>query len=858
MVALPQFTRAATMRSPSSKPTFRRSRMAPLLAVLSGTLGCGACNQLTSTSVGTIGANGGTLHSDDCGFTLVIPPGALSQDVPFVLQTVASPDLPQITGRVRISEDCGVVPVVPLAKPAKVTLTYDPKKIPATVSEQDADMRVATSNHKQVRLQDLQVDTAAHQVTATTTATGDFFDTAPQGPQPAGIELTPAAPVALEPGATQQYSAVVRDDTGQPDPVPVAWSVDVARVASIDDGGLLTAIEPGIATVTATAGEATAAVQVYVISTQPSPPGFDWENPRPQGNDIHGLSFVEGQLLIAADNGTVLAQLPDGGFDRLLSSRGLDLAGAAEGGGRAGAAGTLDIVQQGVELIAGVLVPLEPGQAPQSVAATDLSARAVYGDDAGIIAVGAGNDAFLLRNGDPADAGWVALETPVSEALLTVDADPTGGRRVVGARGQVYRQDDLDWFPIWDQPLGTLFSFAVVDGHDAYGIDAANALRHFVEGQGWQPDSTPPGVTLDHVSLLGRLNESLALAGADTALAPHLWLREGATWSEVPGVAPRDELFAAAADGEAAYVGGSNGALYAVGDGGLSPLRKGLVEDVSALAVADDGSAYAVTSNGCADSVCAEPSGHLLVRGADGSWQSAYEAAGSLYAVAARSAGDVFFGGDFGFAWHFDGTTATPLTTSATGAIRAMRVCGGDVWMASDDGTVAKFDGASTFVTKGSLGTAAWALDCSSASDVWVAGDYAVEHYDGSTWSSPNREVNDQPWRAIAATSDEVWVTGETGYLLHGDRVANHWEAVQNPAGLQLHGGYGLWQSGPGDLYLVGSQQRPREAVLLRYNGATWTALDPGTDHELFAVAGNAPGQFFIGGRGGAVLKAEP
>ncbi|MBS2030609.1 MAG: Ig-like domain-containing protein [Deltaproteobacteria bacterium] len=831
-----------------------------LALALAQVLGCGACHQVTSTSVNTIGKDGGKLHSDDCGFTLTIPAGALPQDVPFVLQTVASPNLPSITGRVRVSKDCGVQPIVPFAKPATVTLDYDPTQVPKQVSEGDVDVRVAPSSAKEVRLQNLSVDTNAHVATATTTATGDFFATAPQGPQPAEIDLTPASAVALKPGQTQQFTAVVKDDTGEPDPTPVTWAVDLQRVATIDSNGLLTAVAPGVAVVTAAAGTVTASVQVYVISQVPSPSQFDWENPRPQGNDIHGLGFIDGQLLVAANNGTVVAQLGDGGFARLSSGRSLALAGAASGGGRLGAAGTLDVVQQSVELIQGVLVSLEGDAAEvQEVDPSSLSARAVYGDDAGVIAVGSGNDCYLLRNGDLPDAGWVGVETPVSEALIAVDADPVGGRRVVGARGQVYRLNETDWFPIWDTPLETLLAQATMVGHDAYAVDGANGLHHFVEGQGWQPDDTPPGVALDNVGLLGRLGTTVALAGQDTTLLPHLWLRDGATWTEAPGIDIHDQLYAAASDGTTSWVAGTNGALYTVDDGGVTSVRTGSVDDISAIAVGPDGSAFAVTSDGCGDALCTSQHPELLVRGSDGTWTVAANLPPSdpLRAVAVRSSGDVFLAGDNGVAWHFNGNSFDLLNTPTTLNIHALKVCGGDVWMVGDQGLIAKFDGASNFVAEGSVGANLWAIACPSDHDIWVAGDYALLNFDGQNWNQSASTVNMQPWRALYVSDEEIWVAGETDYLLHGDRVGNTWDAVQDPAGLRMHGGYGLWASGPGDLYLVGTQQRPRQGLLLRNDGAEWYALDPGTDHELYAIDGAGAGDFFIAGNGGAILHSH-
>lgn len=851
------------MRTPALPAGRSGSRpLAPLVAVLLGALGCGACHQVASTHLGTIGAAGGTLHSDDCGFTLEIPPGALPQDVPFVLQTDSNPTLPPTPGRTRVSKVCAVQPVIPLGKPSKVTLTFDGALLPKSVSPEDVDLRLAPSDKREVRLQGLAVDVAAHQVTATTTATGLFFATSPQGPQVAQILVDPPGPLALTVGQTQAFTATVTNDLGQPDPTPVQWSVDTARVARIDQRGLLTALAPGSAQVTATAGPQSQTVALFVVSSQKSPATFTWENPLPQGNDIHGLSFDGETLLVAADNGTVLAGFPDGGFTRVSTARGVSLAGAAAGGTRAGAAGSLDLVQQGVEVVQGVLLPLERSGVPQRVAASDLSPRAVFGDDAGVIAVGAGNDAFLLRAGDPTDAGWVALETPVSEALLAVDQDPTVGRRVLGARGQLYRQQAMSWFPIWDQPLPTLFQQGALLGHEAYGVDAAGDLQHFVEGAGWSADQTP-GVPLDHVELLARLGDALALSGADRQLLPRLWVRTGGAWTELSGLAPHDALYAASSRAglDGGLLGGKDGALFRVEGAALTPLRTGAAEDISALAVGPDGSAFAVTRGGCNDPACQAPVSHLLRRTAAGAWEqvTSFFSTVELDAVAVRSAGDVFFAGDQGRVFHFDGQSVTGLQLpGAPSAIHALAVCGSDVFLGGEQGLFARFDGAQSFVPVGSAVNASLrALACTGPSDVWAAADYAVLRFDGTTLSEVSTgDVNNQAWRAIAVSADEVWVAGETSYLLHGDRVSGGFSAVQDPAGLRLHGGYGLWQSGPGDLYLVGSQQRPRQALLLRYDGAQWFALDAATDHPLSSIAGSGPGDFFIAGSGGAILHA--
>jgi hypothetical protein len=846
------------------------------------------CNCKGSTpSFGTLDSKGGTLKNSDCGITLTVPAGALTSTTAFAI-TSAEGGVPDIDGRVRASPVCTVSPPTIFNKDATIVLAYDPSRIPKHVHEQDADLRIAPTPDQQIRLQGISVDTSHHTVSATTPGTGGFFVTVPQGPVPTTVNLTPSDAVALHPTQTQQYSATVLDQTGEPDTeVVLAWTTLDTTIAVVDQTGLVTAVAPGHTQVVATAtpsdvnvlqaftdaGSAEGAADIYVVSDVPSPSGWAWENPLPQGNDIHGLSLYEGHLIVAANNGTVLVQGLDGGFDQLLSVGGLDLAGAVVGAGRLGIAGSLDIVLQGIEHLNGVLVNLDEGNGTSSVPATanaqvvDLSQigpLAMYGDDAGVLAIGSGNDAYLLG---PGDGGWTALETPVSEALIVADADPVQGRRVVGARGQVYRQQDQDWFPIWDQPLGTLFSHAVVFDHDAYACDEGLGLHHFQEGQGWSDDTTPSSIALDHLDTVGKLGSSLALTGVDTSLTSHLWTRgSNALWQEIPGLAGGDEIFAMTSDSDThGFVGGNHGALYSFDGNSLTALRQGVIEDVTSVSVAHDGSVFAVTAGSCINALCLTQVGHLLTRSQSGQWSvlSNWQSTHALRGVAARSSTDVFVVGDDGVAFHFNGLAMTDISMGLTDTLNAVKVCGTSVWAVGVSGALRAYDGTELAPVQGTSAGNYYALDCSSGTDIYAVGDYQFDHFNGRTWAQVDTQgIYNQPWRSVLIMGPEVFVGGESDYLLHTpDRQT--WEAIQSPAGLTFHGAYGMWASQPGDLYLVGSLQRPRQAMLLRYDGALWTQLDPGTDEELLSITGvpiqgNGPKQMWISGRGGVLLKALP
>lgn len=835
--------------------TSRHALRTLLLFALTAT-GCSGCEG--PVQVEGIGPEGGTLIDESCGLRIDFPAGALAEKTLFVVSTSTS-EAPAVDGRVTVSKVCAVDPPMLLEKPTTVILSFDPTRIPKRSRAIDVDARVNPAGTAQARLQGNVVDEAGSRVKAQTLGTGRFFATVPVGARIAAIEVKPETP-GLLPGQTVQFSATVRDELGNEVPeAQVSWSASLARVGSIDSSGLFTAKAAGRTPVSATVGDVVGGTTAYVLSARPSPSGMGWENPWPQGDDVKGLDLLgDGRLVIGADHGGAFMQETDGGFRQLLSAFGVETAGIAVGGGQIALAGTLDVVRQGTEQVAGFTFALGPSPALATPAPSSLLPRAIHGTATDLLAVGSGNDAWYLG---PGDGGWRPITTPVSEALLAVDRDPVEGRRVVSARGQVYRLSD-DWFPLWDQPLGSLFSRATLVGGEPWASDEASVLRRFVEGTGWQSEPAPPAPSLDHIGLLGAMPSRVVVGLMDRAGAPHLFsrVRDQTNWTEYQGHAGIDEFLAfKGTGGETGWVGGAHGALWQLQGGLLRSLRTGPTDDITAISVLPSGEAFAVTS-ACADFRCSRKVGHLLVRGRNQRWSTVpgFEST-PLSAIAARSAGDVYFGGEGSRLFRYDGSSVQPLTTDGNGDVRGMKVCGADVWAVGSNGFAAKFDGATRFKVDSPGSNGLRAIACTDANDIWIAGDYVTFRRGQNAWTRVTTDdFNQSAWRAIWVDGQDVFLAGEATYLLHLDRVSNAWEVMDQPAGLRLRGAYGLWAGESGELYLAGVQQRPRAGLLLRYDGAQWTALDPGTDQPLSAIDGTAPGTFLVAGAGGALLHSNP
>ena len=108
---------------------------------------------------------------------------------------------------------------------------------------------------------------AAGQVQVTATAVGltGSAELAVVTPLPTTVAVTPDTVVLTAVGQTAQLTAEVRNQVGRVmEGVPVAWLSAETTVAAVDASGLVTAVDGGAVTVTATAGEASGDAHVTV------------------------------------------------------------------------------------------------------------------------------------------------------------------------------------------------------------------------------------------------------------------------------------------------------------------------------------------------------------------------------------------------------------------------------------------------------------------------------------------------------------------------------------------------------------------------------------------------------------------
>jgi len=120
------------------------------------------------------------------------------------------------------------------------------------------------------------------------------------------VQVTPGAVVLRARGEQQQLKAVVQDAGGTPIAgAAVTWSSSDPGVATVDAQGLVTAVESGLAVITAESGSASATADVRVDRMP------------------HTVTILEGDAQ-RADAGTVLEQLPT---VRIVDASGASIAG---------------------------------------------------------------------------------------------------------------------------------------------------------------------------------------------------------------------------------------------------------------------------------------------------------------------------------------------------------------------------------------------------------------------------------------------------------------------------------------------------------------------------------------------------
>lgn len=833
-----------------------------------------------------VGAAGGIFVRN--GAMLDFPHGAVTEDTRITV-TITDTGVPDVPQRKRVSFGYRLSPNnIKFASPFKITLPVLPDRVPQAVDPATFDSRRNLGSEAYAQLPAARTVTwdnpPVTAVEAQTDKLGLFWITSPSQANVARLELDPTT-ATLMVGGTQQFTARVVDPTGGTIDATVTWSVAPPRVAAIDAKGLLTAKDPGTATVTARAGSQSATAEVFVVGTTRGPSSFVHDNPFPTGNDLWGGALAPGGLgvVFAGANGTVLARGAGNLWTRLFSVPGVVLKGVA---------GTTadNAVAVGTTSGAGVLVEFKGLTAAPAVKVFDPSRElseltAVWFDGTFGMAVGAGNDVLIRRNG-----AWGTEYSPSFENLLAVVGDGAGGFVTVGDLGSIYRWDPARsvWDSLYDTRLSVLLTAAAFNGPTGQDVWAVggNKLWHF-SGGGWTPQNLPaaPAFATNGATALGLVDGRLVVAGTSTAQAGLILAIQlspqapdaGAGDAGVDGGQPAGfaafpmrgpqvarAVFGGGVASQAGFVVGDYGAIWEwnAASAAFVEVSHGFYGDVSDVAVVS-GDVFAGV-NECTAPGCATRRGEVLHQ-ADGGWARLGDPqpfSGRVLAVAAKSQTELVIATSSEL-FHWDGAAWSPVGVQGglSGAVNDLRYCGATLWGAGDNGTVyrgssAAMSNAGSILAQGNL----TAVHCPSENEVWVAGDYFLaSRINGSAWTPRSAQnVQNSAWRAVwSPGGGEAFAFGDDTYGVYWDTT--DLKALNALGGVVPFSVSALWGSSIDNLYAVGLAQLPAKfGFALRFDGVTWRLVDSGSQRKVTAIDGSSATNVWVGTEGGGLLRAVP
>jgi len=834
------------------------------------------CPTISTTDGGplTIGPDGtnGILIDTASGIGLSVPKGALAEDTVITI-TVVDTGIPEVPMRKRISLGYRLSPAsLKFATPISLYIPWKEDRLIKGVSQSTYDMRRQTTMDPFLALPGSAARAETKTVEAQTDRLGLFWLTSPLNPDVATLTLSPEE-VFIDVGATQQFTAEVKDPTGEVIPVDLRWSSVAPRIGTITDGtdgGLFTATDPGIATVTVRAGNESAEAVVHVKGPTVGVSTFIHENPFPTGNDLWGGAVGPIGTAFVGANGTILLRDAMGNYTRVFSQPGFTLKGIA---------GTTlqNAVAIGVIGTTGILVELMNNQ-PRVTTHPSVTPSQLWFDGTHGMAAGTGNDVLVRRNGQ-----WVTTYNPTFEGVLTVAGDGAGSFVVVGAQGSLYKYDPVTmlWNSLFQTQLAVLLTAGALvgsDGREAWAV-GGNKLWHFVN-DAWTSFNMPATPVLDvlNTNTLGLVDGKVVIGGADgtkagwalifdtASLAPDAGT--GSPWVVVPMRRPQVPrgFFGQGIASTVGYLVGDVGMVWRYEANNLVEESRGFYGAVASIVTV--GTDVFAGVNECANSNCTAFTPQVYQRDAAGVFTlvggGPQPFGGKIWSMAARSKTDLVVSvsqpsGAGGQVWFFNGMQWSPAVGPG-GTVLGMKYCGTPLIGAGVGGTW--FRGGPTNVQlQGTLGMShLWAVGCRSDAETWLGGDQVLFSRvgSGSFVARDSDEVGHARYRALYSPGlGEVFGFGDATFGTYWDTT--ELKLLSNPGGTSPDVINGLWASTPDNLYGVGFTQLPVKSGLgIRFDGSQWRPIDTGSQRSVLSIDGTTSDSVFIGTEGGGILRGIP
>jgi uncharacterized protein YjdB len=197
---------------------------------------------------------------------------------------------------------------------------------------------------------------------------------------------------------------------------------------------------------------------------------------------------------------------------------------------------------------------------------------------------------------------------------------------------------------------------------------------------------------------------------------------------------------------------------------------------------------------------------------------------------------------------HYDGTGWSTMATQAGSFGRGVwGTSATDVYAVFDG--IHHYDGTSWSRMEGWTGSDLQAVWGTSPTDIYAVGSAGtILHYDGTTWSTMASGTFGDLQDVWGTSATDIYVVSWDGGIFHYDGTS--WTAAYE-TDMRLRG---LWGSSSNDVYAVG-----RDNAALHYDGTTWSQMprDPDTYMSAEAVWGTSNTDVYAAGAWGSIFHYD-
>ena len=306
--------------------------------------GKSATSVVTVLDGGLVPATGTTLNLASGAVQIAVPPDALpGRTSLFVASSSAFANDPRVVKGTPF--DFGPSGTS-FAKPVSVRIKYDPANLPPGTEESALQIHLSASSGWQV-IEGSTADIAAKVVTAEVSHFSTYAILTPAPVAAVAIRGPPEKPilenaVSLVVGETEQLTATLTDSDGHIlSNRAITWASSDAGMVSVTSSGLVAAVKPGSAKISASAGGVTSSITVTVtpvpvasVAVTLTPPTITVGQTSQAAavlKDAHGTLLDARPVAWASNNATVATVNPTTGVVTALTPGSATITGTSEG-----------------------------------------------------------------------------------------------------------------------------------------------------------------------------------------------------------------------------------------------------------------------------------------------------------------------------------------------------------------------------------------------------------------------------------------------------------------------------------------------------------------------------------------------